>query len=472
MKTFPLSVTFTRSLADTLTPVSAYLRLRQRFPGTLLLESADYRGRDNSFSYLCFAPLATLSVERDKATTLLPDGTTEITTTLEPRCASRLLSQFVDRFQNPSTSLPAGAINGVFGYTSYDAIELIEDIALKNPVDPCEDIPLIHYSLFAYVLAFNHFRNEIYLIENRIEGAPHLDRSEILKLLFHGAYPTTNFTLVGEELSPLTDEQHYTLIAKTKEHIARGDIFQIVPSRKFRRCFSGDDFNVYRALRSLNPSPYLFFFDCGSFHLSGSSPEAQLIIKDGRASIFPIAGTYRRSGDDTADRARAEALLHDPKENSEHVMLVDLARNDLSIHCHPVTVEQFKEIQVYSHVIHLVSKVTGTLTQPYSAAEILYSSFPAGTLSGAPKYRAMELIDKYEGSRRHFYGGCVGYLGFNGECTHAIMIRSFMSRGDTIYLQAGGGVVANSDPASEIEETRGKLGALRAALALAMEVSL
>lgn len=257
---------------------------------------------------------------------------------------------------------------------------------------------------------------------------------------------------------------------KAKEHCFRGDVFQLVLSRRFFQNFKGDEFNVYRTLRSINPSPYLFFFDYGDFKIFGSSPEAQLIVQDGKAEIHPIAGTFKKTGDDKKDLISAKELAKDPKENSEHVMLVDLARNDLSRNGTNVVVEKNREIQFYSHVIHLVSKVTCKMKTTTNTFRVVADTFPAGTLSGAPKHKALQLIDKYEKIKRNFYGGAIGYMDFNGNFNHAIIIRSFLSLNNQLHYQAGAGIVADSIPESELQEVYNKLGALDKALIQAEKI--
>lgn len=454
-------------LADLVTPVGIYLRLRDRFPRSALLEGADSRGSENSFSFICFDELASFEVAGGTAR-LTRSGDSEYSEQISSRAS--LLEGFRD-FQR-SFSVEKGSehpdVSGFYGFCSYDSIELFEDIKLTNQHHPSSEIPQLSYRFYRYVIAINHFKDELFLIEHRDASLPEVEAEsrfrDILQLIMKQESPLYPFALQGEEQSNMDDEQHAQMIRDCKKHIFRGDIFQIVPSRRFSQKFSGDDFNVYRALRSINPSPYLFYFDLGAFRIFGSSPEAQIIIKGRKATIFPIAGTYRRTGNEKADLELAEKLSNDPKEISEHVMLVDLARNDLSRHCTGVEVESFKEAHFYSHVIHLVSKVTGTLDEGADTLAVLGDSFPAGTLSGAPKYRAMELIDQYERGRRGFYGGCLGFLGLNGDCNHCIMIRTFLSTDNHLYLQAGGGVVADSVEASEVQEVRNKLNALRVAL--------
>ena len=468
---FTIRTSLKRALADTATPVGMYLRLRKKFPCTLLLESADYRAAENSFSYICVAPFAGVSLAKEGFLVELPNGEKERLSISGAHSLPATINNFISRFSVESTTQDhfdsPGVINGLFGYLSYDAVPFIEDIAFTGKSHAAEDIPLMRYQIFRYIIAINHFKDELYLLENTCAEDSITKPCDILDIATNGPIEEPRFTLQGEERSNLTDQEHIDLIEKCKTHIARGDVFQIVPSRKFVQGFSGDDFAAYRVLRSLNPSPYLFYYDYGSYHIFGSSPEAQIVVKDGKASIFPIAGTYKRTGSDTADTEAAKKLLDDPKESAEHVMLVDLARNDLSIHCHPVVVEKLREVQLYSHVIHLVSKVTGTLFPGKTSVEILTATFPAGTLTGAPKYKAMQLIDRYEPERRHFYGGGLGFIGFNGDLNHAITIRTFLSRNNLLISQAGSGIVADSVPESEVAEVRNKLGALKAAAARA-----
>ena len=284
-----------------------------------------------------------------------------------------------------------------------------------------------------------------------------------------------DFHPVGDTSSSLTDEEHKENIRKGIRHCLRGDVFQIVLSRRFIQKYEGDDFKLYRALRSINPSPYLFYFDFGGFRIFGSSPETHCRIEkvtEGSQTAFhafidPIAGTTRRTGDEEQDRKNAEYLRNDPKENAEHVMLVDLARNDLSRNCHGVKVEFYKDLQYYSHVIHLVSRVSGVLDDQADPIKTFIDTFPAGTLSGAPKVRAMQLISEYEPHNRGAYGGCIGYIGFDRSLNHAITIRTFVSRNGELWFQAGGGIVAKSNEEYELQEVNNKLGALRRAILLA-----
>ncbi len=329
-------------------------------------------------------------------------------------------------------------------------------------------MPAVVFQVYRYVVAINHFKDELYLFEHNYlkegELEPESNLDFIADLIKNRNYPSYSFSTTGSEQSNFTDDEFRGIIQKGKDHCQRGDVFQLVLSRRFSIPFAGDEFNVYRTLRSLNPSPYLFYFDYGNYKLFGSSPESQIVVKDRKATIYPIAGTFRRTGDDIADAELAQELYDDPKESAEHVMLVDLARNDLSRNCDVVQVETFKEVQYYSHVIHLVSKVVGDLNEGADPLQIVAETFPAGTLSGAPKHMAMQLIDRYENQSRGFYSGCIGYMGFDGEFNQAIMIRTFMSKNNTLFYQAGAGIVAKSVVESELQEVHNKLAALRMAI--------
>jgi anthranilate synthase component 1 len=374
------------------------------------------------------------------------------------------LRQFLDAFEHEA-KLEKGLINGIFGFTAHEAVAYMEQLDLDLSKPGQEGVPLADYRVFRYIIAFDHFRNRLHLLENQIDGiAMESGLSELIGLIDNKNVPDYPFRTIGDEASSYTDAEYREVVEKGISHCMRGDVFQIVLSRRFSQAFEGDEFNVYRHLRSLNPSPYLFYYDYGSYKVFGSSPEAQIVVKDGKASIFPIAGTFRRTGNDKADAELARQLLEDPKENAEHVMLVDLARNDLSRHSEQVEVETFREIQYYSHVIHLVSKVSGHLQEGVSPVQLMADTFPAGTLSGAPKHMALTLIDKYEKTQRSYYGGALGIFGFDGSVNHAIMIRSFLSRNNTLYYQAGAGVVAKSNPDSEVQEVYNKLAALKQAV--------
>jgi len=457
-----------KMLADTLTPVNIYLKLRDVFAGSILLESSDYHGHENSLSFICCDPMATFRIFQEQAEIMMPGKATTYVPITQTGQVPELLEAFKSSFK-PDTSVTAKyPHDGLFGYIAYDAVRYFEQVPIQKTES---DLPDIIYSLFRYVIVVDHFYNELTLFEHAIEGhesVSTLDRLE--QLIFQNRVTTFRFTRTNEEVSNYSNDEFLNIIEKGKQHCYIGDVFQIVLSRRFTAGFKGDEFNVYRSLRSINPSPYLFYFDYGNFKLFGSSPEAQIQIARGKAHIYPIAGTFRRSGNDQEDAVLAEKLSADVKENAEHVMLVDLARNDLSRNAKEVHVEVFKEVQYYSHVIHLVSKVTGKLNADASVVQIAADTFPAGTLSGAPKHKAMTLINEYENVNRSFYGGAIGFIGFDGSFNHAIMIRTFLSKNNSLIYQAGAGIVAQSSAESELQEVNNKLEALRKALTLAEKI--
>lgn len=466
MKSYPLKTSYKKLLSDTTTPVSIYLRLRDVFPNSILLESSDYANRENNMSYVCCAPIASIKLDKDELIIQYPDGETIIKNANEVNLREEV-SAFRSSFTEDINEEFKFISNGLFGYFTFDTIRHFEDIELTTPVDPERDIPFLQYHVYQFVIAIDHFKNELYIFEHGLEGKEEYGFDQIQYLIQNKKFPEYKFSLKGEESSNVNDEEFITLVETMKSHISRGDVFQIVPSRTFSQAFQGDEFNVYRALRSINPSPYLFYFDYGSFKIFGSSPEAQLTIKNGEAGIYPIAGTFKRTGNDAEDFKIAERLKADPKESAEHVMLVDLARNDLSRDCDNVKVESFKQAQYYSHVIHLVSKVTGKIKDNVDPFDVVANTYPAGTLSGAPKHMAIRLIDRYEKSQRSFYSGAIGFMGFNGDFNHAIMIRSFLSKKNTLHYQAGAGIVQDSIPKNELNEVDNKIAALRKAMKLA-----
>lgn len=466
---YTLKTKYRRLLADTTTPVSIYLRLRDVYPNSLLLESSDYHSRENNMSYICCDPIAGIRLNGEYLETHYPDGKKDRKPIGETSLRQEV-SDFRQVFEHEVDTAFRFISNGLFGYFTFDTVAHFEDISLNSPVDEERNIPALQYHVYRYVIAIDHFRNELYVFEHRLAGD---DRSELDKLQYliqNKNFPEYSFALSGDETSNMADEDFKQLVETMKDHIYRGDVFQIVPSRAFARSFSGDEFNVYRALRSINPSPYLFYFDYGDFKLFGSSPEAQLTIRDRQATIYPIAGTFKRTGNAEQDEASAQALKADPKENAEHVMLVDLARNDLSRHCEDVRVKSYKEAQYYSHVIHLVSQVVGTLRPTANSFDVVGDTFPAGTLSGAPKHKAMQLIDRYENYQRSFYSGAIGFMGFDGDFNHAIIIRSFLSKRNVLHYQAGAGIVADSVPEKELQEVNNKIAALRKAMEMAEEI--
>ncbi|WP_322549899.1 anthranilate synthase component I family protein [Flavobacterium psychraquaticum] len=463
MKTYQLHTHYKQILSDTITPVSVYLKIRDKFPNSILLESSDYHANDNSFSYICFNPIASIKVENNAIETNFPDGFSEIT----PIDAKINVVKEIEKFSNQFITEKSDfkfISQGLFGYIAYDAIQYFEKLSIAKKSKENE-IPEIYYAVYQNVIAINHFKNEAYIFCHNSDGKSNV--LEIEQLLQAKNFASFSFQKTGNPTSNLTDNEFKDYVTKAKKHCHLGDVFQLVLSRRFSQEFKGDEFNVYRALRSINPSPYLFYFDYGNFKIFGSSPEAQLVIKNNIAEIHPIAGTFKRTGNDEQDAELAKKLVQDEKENSEHVMLVDLARNDLSRSCSEVKVEQYKQVQFFSHVIHLVSKVTGKLKENHTFMELVAKTFPAGTLSGAPKVKAMQLIEQIEKTNRSFYGGAIGVLDFEGNFNHAIMIRSFLSKNHSLYFQAGAGIVESSSEENEMQEVYNKLGALQKALDLA-----
>lgn len=449
--------------ADSFTPVGLYLRLRDQFANTILLESSDYHTRRNSFSYIGVQSMIEIQADKKTIKTNIEGKETvkPITNALK---VSKQLEDFIFQFEcAPSLRNEEFEESVFFGATGFDGVQFFEDISFEKVQ---EDIPFLRYHFYRFVIVFDHFKDELHVFEHQLRKEYDFKLENLVQVILNRSIPQFKFSKEGGESSNQTDEEFLEIIKKGINHAKLGDVFQMVLSRQFTQKFKGDEFTVYRALRSLNPSPYLFYFDYGSYKLFGSSPEAQVSVKGNKAFVNPIAGTYRRTGDDAADAELAEKLLNDEKENAEHTMLVDLGRNDLSKNGKNVKVEVYKEVQFYSHVIHLVSKVSAEVA-PKSSINLLGDTFPAGTLSGAPKYMALELINKYEPTGRGLYGGAVGLIGLNGNMNHAIIIRSFVSKNNELKYQAGAGIVALSDPASELQEVHNKLHALRMAMSKA-----
>ena len=463
MKKIKFKTISKNQLSDTVTPVGLYSKIRDKYANSLLLEGSDYHSKEESYTFLCADPIITLKADKNKFTYSYKGRELD---------SKEINRDFYSIFENYKSIVDVDcdesvkSFNGFYGYISYNSIQYFETIKLKAKKTPYE-IPDLQFSFFRFVIAINHFNEELTLIEN-IEEGEESRINEMETLINSRTYGLYKFEIEGEESSNITDEHFKNNVAKAKQHCKRGDVFQLVLSRQFQQSFLGDEFNVYRALRSINPSPYLFYFDYGSFKLIGSSPEAQIKINEEKAIINPIAGTFRRTGDMAKDILLGEKLSKDQKETAEHVMLVDLARNDLSKHASNVNVEVFKEVQYFSHVIHLVSTVQGK--PKGKAIEIVGDTFPAGTLSGAPKFKAMELIDKYENQTRGFYGGAVGFIGLDNGVNLAIAIRSFVSKNNTLYYQAGAGIVMRSSEEGELQEVNNKLAALKKALILAEKI--
>ena len=470
METFNYTTTSKTILADLYTPVGVYMRLRDLYPQSALMESSDYHDSNNSRSFIGIDPMASVAIGHGMATVTYPDGSTFQHEVNKEYRSDKAIHQLIDHIQ---VSGDDAKICGLFGYTSFNAVRYFEDIPVKDETQAKNDAPDLLYILYKVVIVFDHFNNTLKIVS--LDGETKLN--EVMKAMNKANVKAYDFHPVGDVRSTLTDEEHKANIRRGIKHCVRGDVFQIVLSRRFIQSYEGDDFKLYRALRSINPSPYLFYFDFGGFRIFGSSPETHCRIEPTpntqhptptfRAYIDPIAGTTKRTGDAEADRKGAEYLRNDPKENAEHVMLVDLARNDLSRNCHGVKVDFYKDLQYYSHVIHLVSRVSGELDNGADPIKAFIDTFPAGTLSGAPKVRAMQLISEYEPHNRGAYGGCIGYIGLDGSLNQAITIRTFVSRNGELWFQAGGGIVAKSDEEYELQEVNNKLGALRRAILMA-----
>ena len=463
MKLFKYLTASRKVAGDLLTPVTAYLNVRDLYSQSVLMESSDYHGVENSKSFIAINPIATVSIAHGVGTMLFPDGTTLEHAISADYDAARLINEFLGHF-----SIEGDGSNycGLYGFTTFNAVRYFENISIKDETQKENDAADMQYTLFKSIAVFDHYSNELTLIELLGEGEKSsLDKFE--HSLSSHTFRTFGFRAVGDCTSTLTDDEHRENIRRGIAHCKRGDVFQIVLSRRFKQSYTGDDFQLYRALRSINPSPYLFYFDFGGFRIFGSSPETHCRIQGRQAYIDPIAGTTKRTGNAEQDRENALYLKNDPKENAEHVMLVDLARNDLSRNCHNVHIDFYKDMQYYSHVIHLVSRVSGELDNDADPVKAFIDTFPAGTLSGAPKVRAMQLISEYEPHNRGAYGGCIGFIGFNGDLNQAITIRTFVSRNGELWFQAGGGIVAKSDVEYELQEVNNKLGALRKAIQMA-----
>ena len=467
MKTFEYTTNSRTILADLYTPVGVYMRLRDIYPQSALMESSDYHDANNSRSFIGINPIASVAIGHGEATVSFPDGSTERHEVNKDYRSDKAIHALIDHI---SVTGEYADSCGLYGYTSFNAVRYFEDIAVKDETQEKNDAPDMLYILYKDIIIFDHFNNLLTIVSLASSDLSQNGEAEIeavIKAMNKTNVQAYDFHPVGDVTSTLTDEEHKENIRKGIKHCLRGDVFQIVLSRRFIQKFEGDDFKLYRALRSINPSPYLFYFDFGGFRIFGSSPETHCRIQDKKAYIDPIAGTTRRTGDADADRKGAEFLRNDPKENAEHVMLVDLARNDLSRNCHGVKVDFYKDLQYYSHVIHLVSRVSGELHNDADPIKAFIDTFPAGTLSGAPKVRAMQLISEYEPHNRGAYGGCIGYIGLNGSLNQAITIRTFVSRNNELWFQAGGGIVAKSNVEYELQEVNNKLGALRKAILMA-----
>ncbi len=468
MNKINITTTCKKIPADLYTPVGIYLRMRDKYRDTILLESTDSHAGENSRSIIGINAIAGIEImDFDNAEYKFPGQKPERLNIAKRDKLVDILDNYVDSYdaEKPVEKIACIA-QGLFGYTTYDAVQFFEQISFENGKTTDDTIPLMRYRLYQYVIIIDHFKDEIYLCENKPNGFESAVAG-VENILRGKDVPVFPFASSGNEINDIADDTYKAMVQKGIDACKRGDVFQIVLSRTFKQKFTGDEFNVYRSLRSINPGPYLFYFDYGDYKLMGSSPESQVVIENGKATVHPIAGTFKRTGDDESDKTLAIALENDPKENAEHIMLVDLARNDLSRICTKVEVTKLKNINFYSHVIHMVSEVQGNITENDNPFKIMASVFPAGTLSGAPKYKAMQLINDIEKNDRSFYGGAIGYIGFDKSCNHAIMIRTFLSKDNTLTYRAGAGVVAASTPQLELEEVGHKLGALKRAIVLA-----
>ena len=456
---------FLKVISDIHTPVGVYLKIRDLYSKIFLLESSDYKGSENSLSFICFESKAQISIDNNTVNTII--NAKEVKKEIEPdKDVTHYLNDFINQFKVEQNDFDYPS-NGLFGYISYDSVKYFDSISISNSKEI--NIPDILYDAFKYVIVFNHYNNELIIFEHLYGDDNKSEIDKIKNIVLGKPVNPFSFKKSKEEQTNVSDKEFKKLVDRGINHCKLGDVFQIVLSKRFYQDFQGDEFQVYRALRSINPSPYLFYFDYGSFKIFGSSPEAQIVIKNNKATIYPIAGTFKRTGDDEFDKKEAEKLSNDIKENSEHVMLVDLARNDLSKISKNVEVERFKDIQFYSHVIHLVSKVSGNIKSD-KKIDLISGTFPAGTLSGAPKHKAMQLIEEHENISREFYGGAIGFMGFNGDFNHAIIIRSFLSKNRRLFYQAGAGIVFKSNPDSENQEVYNKIEALRKAIKIAEKI--
>lgn len=472
MATFNYTTQTRTILADLYTPVGVYMRLRDIYPQSALMESSDYHGTENSRSFIGVHPIASIAVGHGVVTATYPDGRVEekelpaFGEGKGEECKLAISKAFNDFIQAFHVEGEGSECCGLYGFTTFNAVRYFENIPVLDTTMEKNDAPDIYYIMYKNIIVFDHFNNTMQLITLGEEA----ELDALMKAINKANVKPYDFHPVGETASTLTDEEHKANIRRCIQHCLRGDVFQIVVSRRFVQKYEGDDFKLYRALRSINPSPYLFYFDFGGFRIFGSSPETHNRIVGDKAFIDPIAGTTKRTGNMEQDRKAAEFLRNDPKENAEHVMLVDLARNDLSRNCHGVKVDFYKDMQFYSHVIHLVSRVSGTLDEQADHIKAFIDTFPAGTLSGAPKVRAMQIISELEPHNRGAYGGCIGFIGLNGDLNQAIVIRTFISRNGELWFQAGSGVVAKSNDQYELEECNNKLGALTKAIHIAEEL--
>lgn len=452
-------------LADRINPINIYLALRDQYQHCCLLESSDYQASNQAKSFIAINSIASFQASQNKVTlNYMGDEQLYQLKSLRdlPKDFEAFKTQLSERINQGQ------AKSALFGYHSFEAYSYFEDL---NIFRESSETPDFHYALYEYILVFDHFNNELeiryFYPESLSDADKELNIQQLKTQIFSIPKPTFPFSAKGQEESNISDNTFLKNVSEGIQSCKRGDVFQVVLSRCFRQAYQGDEFNLYRAMRSINPSPYLFYFDFGNFRLLGSSPEAALQLEDGKASINPIAGTVKRTGNDEEDSKLAERLAKDPKEQAEHMMLLDLARNDLSKSGNNICIEQQSKLQFFSHVIHLVSTVSAQVDPTTNVSELIANTFPAGTLSGAPKFKAVEIINRLENQARGFYGGSIGVIGLGKEINQAITIRSVLCKDGYLQYQAGAGIVVKSNPQKELEEVKHKLGAVRAAIKMA-----
>lgn len=467
-----------RMLADVLTPVSLFLAIREQSNHPFLFESVEGGEQLARYSFLGCNPYQTLLFDGERVTLNRKDGQTTILNEAYFEALERLTTQHTEPKLPDLPRLTGGAV----GFSSYDTVRQVEYLPDIPPSDI--DVPEAVWSFYDEVYAFDHVKQQVILMKTVFvneytdlkrayeEAQEALTRMEASA---NQSFRSSNrFSLDASDLSSnMNEKQFHHMVETAKTYIYEGDIFQVVLSQRFRVPFKGDKFTLYRALRMVNPSPYLFFLEFNDFALVGSSPEVLVRVTGNEARLLPIAGTRPRGKTHEEDLELEEDLKNDPKEISEHIMLVDLGRNDLSRVCKSgsVHLERNQSIERFSHVMHIVSDVVGEIAPDKSSVDALMKCFPAGTVSGAPKIRAMEIIDELEPSKRGPYAGAVGYFDFSGNMDTCIAIRTMLVTHQTVYIQAGAGIVADSNPANEFEETKNKAGALVEALSVALEIT-
>lgn len=451
-------------VADTETPITLYLKLLDQGPSCLLesVEGGQYLGR---YSFIALDPIVTFRSAGGDGALVFPDGRAENVS----GPPLKTLREIMQSFRVPERENNLRFWGGAVGFTAYDAVRSLEKLP-GTPVDELQ-MPDCIYFFPSTVVIFDHVRHTVTLSVNLpLDGEDPcvvykraVSKLKQIRDKLQRSIPYTGeFTLQGAIKEDLSDDEFVQRVQRAQEYIRAGDIIQVVLSRRYALNFDGDDFAIYRRLRSVNPSPYMYYFNLGDIKVIGSSPEMLVRVENETVTTCPIAGTRPRALDPEEDRRLAGELLDDEKERAEHLMLVDLGRNDLGRVSVPGTVKvpRFMEVDYYSHVMHIVSRVEGILAPDKDALDALAACFPAGTVSGAPKVRAMEIIDELEPNRRGIYAGAVGYLGFNGNMDTAIAIRTMVIKGNTIYIQAGAGIVADSQPQRECEEIASKARAM------------